>query len=146
MTKKVKQASAQRNKRKTLKEIRKIAVVVVLLGVATAGLAMYKRSYDIAHNLSDIGNGIPTIVQIHDPDCSLCKNLRDNVNVAKSDFGDQLQFRIADISTNKGRGFANRYDVPHVTLLLFDAKGDLKTILSGVQQPDKLRASFKALL
>ena len=89
-----------------------------------------------------IGQGVPVVVQIHDPGCSLCNRLRRNADAAAEHFDDRLLFRIADISTSAGRRLQRRYDVPHVTLLLFDAEGELRNVLSGVKSEEILRHSF----
>jgi len=146
MTRKAKKDSPARSRRKVLKRIRNVTVAVALCSVGALGLTAYKHSYDVSHDLSVIGNGTPTVVQIHDTSCRLCQSLRSNVDSVKGEFRDQIQFRIADIHTSSGRALAHRYDVPHVTLLLFDGDGKLVTTLTGVREPSDLRPSFRTLL
>ena len=146
MTGKAKKNSAKRNRRKVLRRIRNVAIVLALCSAGALGLTAYKQSYDVSHDLSVIGNGTPTVVQIHDTSCRLCQSLRSNVDSVKGEFRGQIQFRIADIDTSSGRALARRYDVPHVTLLLFDGAGELVTTLSGVREPADLRPSFRTLL
>ena len=43
------------------------------------------------------------IVQIPDPNCPLCNQLRSNASAAAERFGERLLFRIADIKTPQGR-------------------------------------------
>lgn len=107
---------------------------------------MYKHQYETSHDLSVIGNGTPTVVQVHDPGCALCRKLRDNVAAVEGEFGGRIQFRIADISTSQGRKLANQYEVPHVTLLLFGADGELVATMAGVRSPDALRRGFENFL
>ena len=129
------------------RELRQFTLWFVLLAsVVGSGLAAYKYSYDISHDLSVIGKGIPTIVQIHDPNCSLCNQLRRNADAAAGQFGERLLYRIADISTPEGRRLQRRHEVPHVTLLLFDGGGQLRKVLNGVKSADFLQRAFEAHL
>ena len=109
---------------------------VLLAGVVGSGLAAFKYNYNISHDLSVIGKGVPTIVQIHDPNCSLCNQLRRNADAAAEKFGDRMLFRIADISTEQWRRLQRQHDVPHMTLLLFDGEGYLRNVLRGVKSQD----------
>ena len=126
------------------RELRRVTLVFALLaGVVGSGLAAFKYQYDINHDLSVIGKGVPTIVQIHDPGCSLCNQLRRNADAAASQFGGRILYRIADISTPQGRQLQLRHEVPHVTLLLFDGKGELRNVLTGVKSEGVLHRSFE---
>ncbi|MEM7251861.1 MAG: hypothetical protein AAF493_10590 [Pseudomonadota bacterium] len=125
---------------------RTMLALVALVGVSTAGLAAYQRNHEIAHDLSVIGNDTPTVVQVHDPGCPLCQRLKRNVNSAKGEFGDSIQFRIAHMGTAKGRMFANRHDVGHVTLLLFDKSGRKTRTITGVTEVPTLKRAFRDLV
>ena len=129
------------------REIRQFTIVFALLAtVLGSGLAAFKYSYDASHDLAVIGKGVPAIVQIHDPNCPLCNQLRSNASSAADRFGDQLLYRIADIKTPQGRQLQLRHDVPHVTLLLFDGKGELRRVLTGVKSDEILYRAFDAHL
>ena len=129
------------------REIRQFTIVFALLAtVVGSGLAAFKYSYDASHDLAVIGKGVPAIVQIHDPNCPLCNQLRRNASTAADRFGDRLLYRIADIKTPQGRQLQLRHDVPHVTLLLFDGKGELRRVLTGVKDDDVLYRAFEAHL
>ena len=137
----------QQSQSRRWREIRQFTLWFVLLaGVVGSGLAAFKYSYDVSHDLSVIGKGVPTVVQIHDPHCSLCNQLRRNADAAADRFGDRLLYRIADISTPQGRRLQQRHEVPHVTLLLFDGDGELRKVLRGVQDSDYLERAFEAHL
>ena len=126
------------------REFRRFTLVFALLaGVVGSGLAAFKYSYDISHDLSVVGKGIPAIVQTHDTSCALCNQLRRNTDSAIKPFGDQLLCRIADISTPEGRRLQLRYDVAHVTLLLFDGEGELRNVLTGVKSDEVLQRAFE---
>ena len=137
-------AAPARAKTRRWREIRQFTIFFVLLGaVVGTGLAAFKHNYDVSHDLSVIGKGVPAVVQIHDPGCSLCNQLRRNASSAADRFGDRLLYRIADISTPEGRQLQLRHEVPHVTLLLFDGEGNLRKVLNGVKEDDILERTFE---
>lgn len=125
--------------------VRTAIVSVCLMLLSAGGLAAYKRNYDITHDLSVLGNGTPTVVQVHDSGCALCRQLKDNVKEAGRDFDGRIQFRIADIYTSEGRSIAREHNVGHVTLLLFDGDGERRRVLQGVIDAETLRHVFKRL-
>lgn len=98
-------------------------------------------------DLTKIGKGKPSIVQIHDPNCNLCRTLQRQARKALKSFDDEaMTFLVADINTVKGGAFAARYGVPHVTLLLFDAKGEMVEVVRGPSDIESLRTIFDAHL
>ena len=118
----------------------------ILVSLAGVGFASFKHNYDIEHDLSVIGKGIPTVVQIHDPKCQLCAQLRRNAGNAVDRIGGEILFRVADITTPQGYRLQKKHDVPIVTLLLFDSKGGLQRVLSGVKDDDLLYRTFRTHL
>lgn len=97
------------------------------------------------HDLTRIGQGKPTVVQVHDPNCPTCSALQRETRKAMKQFGEcDLVFLVANIKTEKGSALANKHGVPHVTLLLFDAKGDLSETLHGMRQRDELMPILQA--
>ena len=113
------------------------SVVVLISSVYLFAVADEKSR--IEHDLSVVGNGKPTVVQIHDPGCPLCRQLKTVVDNVKSDFAGNVQFKIADIKTSKGADFAKKYNVPHVTLLFFNANGRHVNTLQGVSTKDQVK-------
>ncbi|MCR9135889.1 MAG: thioredoxin family protein [Alphaproteobacteria bacterium] len=99
------------------------------------------------HDLTRVQNGKPTIVQIHDPQCSSCAALQRETKQALKNFDTgELDYVIANIKTPEGRNFANRYGAQHVTLLLFDGEGALQGVLQGQRGRNELRFAFERLL
>ena len=122
--------------------------VILLAGAAAAafGIARYTGVDARRHDLSAVGNGTPTVVQIHDPSCPVCRELRSNVLSAAGDFSeDTLQIRFADLHTDEGRSFALRHGHTSVTLLFIDGDGNVRDVQSGVRHVDALRHSFEQL-
>ncbi len=122
------------------------AIFLVAAAAAAFGIARYSRVDAQQHDLSAVGNGTPTVVQIHDPSCPLCRELRSNVLTAAGDFSeDTLQIRFADLHTDEGRTFALRHGHTSVTLLFMDGNGEILEVQSGVKHADALRQSFERL-
>ncbi len=105
------------------------------------------RSSIREQDLSRVGNGTPTIVQVHDPQCSLCRSLQRETRKALKQFEEnELDYVVANIKTAEGSRFARRYAVPHVTLLLFDKRGELRATMRGQRQSEELGLAFRQLV
>ena len=134
-------------KRKSFRAMRNGAIGLVVLGGAGAYFYSAYQSDKRERDLTRIGRGKPTVVQIHDPNCQLCTALQKQARKAVSNFDeDELNFLVANITTAKGREFANKHNVPHVTLLLFDKRGKLQNVLQGVRQEEELTNTFSGLV
>jgi hypothetical protein len=95
-------------------------------------------------DLSKIGNGIPAVVQIHDPECPRCRELQKQAREAMESFdSNELQYLVANIRQDKGRELAETQRVGHVTLLLFDGNGKRQGILVGVNPSKQLVSTFR---
>lgn len=129
----------KRQKRQLLQMAIALLIVAPLIGGA---LAAFKHNYDVTHDLSVIGKGVPTVVQIHDPGCQLCQQLRRNASAAAGGMENRLLLRIADVTTPEGRRLQRQHQVPHVTLLLFDGDGKLRRVLNGVKGEELLKHTF----
>lgn len=134
-------------RRSVLAMLRNGAIAAAVLGGSGWYVAAEVSATLDEHDLSAIGNGIPAIVQVHDPQCPLCRALQVETRRALRDFPDgALQYRIANITTASGSAFAGRYGVGHVTLLLFDGAGEMKRVIRGPSHRDLLRDAFAAHL
>lgn len=135
------------SRRRLLRHIRNGAIAAGVLSIGGWGLAHAYQTHVERHDLSVIGNGIPTVVQIHDPQCPICRALQKETLRAAGAFDDgALQVRVANIRSTEGRALADRHGVPHVTLLLFDGQGAMQQVLRGPQEADDLRHQFRAHL
>lgn len=98
-------------------------------------------------DLEKIGNGMPTIVQIHDPGCPTCNRLQKAARTALEDFSqDEVQYLVANLNDPDGRRFADGHGVGRVTLLFFDTEGNRVGMLNGNRTPDELRTTFRSYL
>lgn len=118
------------------------------IGLGAVGVAGFfgLRSFQAhaaEHDLSRIGNGVPMVVQIHDPQCALCRTLQGEARAALKGFDvDDLQYVVANIRTPEGRALASQHGVPHVTLLLMDGRGRVQDVIRGVTNRDILKGAF----
>lgn len=107
-------------------------------------LAEEVRATNREHDLSRLGNGIATVVQIHDPRCPTCRALQRETRDALESFGsDELQYLVANVRRTEGRAFASAHRVGHVTLLLFDGQGTRRDTLTGRYRAKALERVFR---
>ena len=140
-------ANAQTDRRGVLRLLRNVTIGAAVLGGTGYVFAQNVLSTMHEHDLDRVRNGRSTIVQIHDPQCSMCLSLQRETRKALEMLeGADLDYVVANIRTEKGRNFANRYGVEHVTLLLFDEAGELQEILQGQRGSYQLKAAFEDLL
>ncbi|GAB5468677.1 MAG: hypothetical protein Kilf2KO_17070 [Rhodospirillales bacterium] len=123
------------------------ALVVAALGAVGWYFVEDVRATVREEDLSRIGQGVPTVVQIHDPQCPRCLALQREARDAMEAFEpEELQYLVANIKTEKGRRLARQHDVGHVTLLLFDAKGNISNVLVGNRESEALEPAFRRLV
>lgn len=131
------------SRRSALRWLRNGAIALPVLG---AGGVFTFRSVDAAMceaDLAKIGNGKPAFVQIHDPQCPMCRTLQKQVRRALRSFdGDHYNYLVANINTDEGRALARSHNVPHVTVLLFDPRGEMVQIVRGPSDADTLKTVF----
>ncbi|MCY6380769.1 thioredoxin domain-containing protein [Hoeflea prorocentri] len=136
-----------KGRRNFLRLARNGAIGVVAVGGVGVFFVQNVRSSMHEHDLSRITNGKPTVVQIHDPQCTMCLALQKQARRALNQFDDnEIDYVVANIRTNEGRALADQYGVPHVTLLLFDEKGEHKSTLRGQRQSRELATAFRLLV
>lgn len=117
---------------------------VFLGGIGYVGSGVYAGI--VEQDLSKLGNGLPTIVQIHDPQCQRCRALQRETREALAEIPDgELQYLVANIRDGEGKRFADKHRVGHVTLILFDGEGQLRRTLVGERASDALVSEFRRL-
>lgn len=137
-------AKAQRENSKRRKKLLITAgIAVVLVAAGSVALFAYNQRASRVQDLSEIGQGVPAVVHIHDTTCPICGELRSEVRSIEREFDDsELLLRVADIGTEEGAAFATRYGAQRVTLLFFDGEGELVTRTTGVRDAGALRDYF----
>ena len=130
--------------------LRNLALCAVIAGLVSGGGWYVVRGVQAGiaeHDLSLLGNGVPTVVQVHDPQCPRCRALRQETRQAISQFEDgTIQYLVANIRQPQGRRFAARHRVGHITLLLFDGNGRRRGTLAGERKSDVLVNEFRKLI
>ncbi len=118
----------------------------IRIGIATAltipayiAFSSYSKKQANLHDLSTIGQGKPVLVQIHDPQCSKCRKLLSSVYSVLDEFP-EIEFRIANIRSDKGYRFSRQHDVSNVTLLYFNDQGRKKDVAIGLQEQAAVRS------
>lgn len=122
-----------------------IPAVAVALGTTAVGISAYESNHRELHDLAVIGQGMPVIVQIHDPGCPTCRRLKNIVDNAL-DSNDTVLYRLADITSAKGKALQEKHAVPHVTLLYFDPDGKHVHTTTGLQSAGEIRDAVKTYL
>lgn len=138
-------AATQPDRRDVLKLARNGAIGAVALGGVGWWALSGIRATAAEMDLTKVGNGQPTIVQIHDPQCALCTELQRETRKALKCFDGQLQYLVASIRTDEGARFAAARGLPHVTLVLMDGTGAVQEVIRGVHSEGELKPRFEAL-
>ena len=135
------------SRRGFISSVRNGAIGLVAAGGLGAYVVHLYRSTSHEHDLSRVGNGTASVVQIHDPQCQLCLALQKETRQALDKLaGDRPDYVIADIRTDKGLSFANKHGAKHVTLLLFDKAGNLRQVINGQRGSSELQQAFTRLV
>lgn len=121
-----------------------VTVAVLLLIFGTAWFYQAQNAY--LRDVSVIGNGNPTVVQLYDQNCSTCRQLDRNSKAAVKEVAGDLQFRVLNLNTASGRQFAQRYQGGQTTLLYFDRSGRHVNTIIGVESTPYLVDSFRQLV
>ncbi len=133
-------------RRDVLKLARNGAIGTVALGGAGWWAVSGVRAVAAEQDLTRLGDGRPAVIQVHDPQCSLCAQLQRETRVAMKCFEEEdLLFLVANIRTDQGAQFASAHGLPHVTLVLMDDAGRVQQVLQGVRHRDELKSHFQQL-
>lgn len=118
-------------------------------GVAAGGawaVNSFNRSIE-ERDLTQIGQGMPVVVQIHDPQCPVCTALQREARKALANMGHEAPtYLVADLTQTEGAIFAQQNNVQKITLLLYDAQGNRVETLVGSRGRKELTESFTRLM
>lgn len=130
-----------------LSRVGTIAGTAILLGgLGFWGISAVQASV-AERDLTQVGTGTPTIVQVHDAQCSTCVVLQGAVRTALKEFDKAtLDYRVADLKTDDGLSFATRHGATYTTLLFFDGDGNLNRRMVGVNDSTTLVRAFTSLV
>lgn len=138
-------APIQKDRRSFLSMAGPIAGGALLLGVVGFWGVQTVQASVAERDLTQVGQGKPSIVQVHDTQCQTCIALQREVRAAlKQVDEEQLDYRVADIKSEDGLLFASLYGAGHSTLLFFDADGNLTQSLIGPNDRGTLARAFQS--
>ena len=139
------QAPQKKERRSFLSMAGTVAGGIVLVGGVGFWGARTVQAAMVERDLSQVGQGVPTIVQVHDTQCQTCIALQREVRAAlKGVDNSALHYRVADLNSDDGLFFASRYGAGHSTLLFFDGTGNMTQRLVGPSDRDTLARAFNA--
>jgi len=133
-------ATVSRSRRKFIV----LPIAAVAIGGAAFGLNALETGKRELHDLTVIGQGKPVIVQIHDPKCPTCRRLK-NIVTNEID-GDEVAYRLADITSVEGKALQDKYRVPTITLLFFDKRGKHVHTTRGLQTKEQIRVALRTVV
>jgi hypothetical protein len=73
----------------------------------------------------DIGNGLPSLVFIYDPNLAVSITQPEQMNIVRNQVGDQANFLIAKRATPEGDKLIREHNAKSAEVLLFDGAGKL---------------------
>lgn len=139
-------AATPTTRRAMLRNIAAFGAVGVAVAAGGAFLARGVMASVAESDLDVIGQGIPVVVQIHDPSCPDCTRLQREARAAMRDFNDdQLLYRVANLTTEKGASFAAGHGQGRVTLILLNGEGRRVQVVNGVHDRQLLAQDFALL-
>jgi len=116
--------------------------VLALAGIGYWGISSITGAM-AEQDMSIIGSGHPTIVQVHDPACAPCMALQREARAALATLEeDAIAYRVANIKTPEGLDFAAKHGASYTTLLFFDGEGQVARRIVGETHRNTLRAAF----
>jgi len=121
-----------------------LPAAAVAIGGTAFGLNALEMNKREIHDLTVIGNGMPAVVQIHDPSCPTCRRLK---SIMKNTFdsNDPINYRLADITTPEGKSLQEKHNAVKITLLYFDAKGKHVHTTQGIRTSDEIKSTVENL-
>lgn len=153
MSQKKRKNSKQANKKAKTKQglfsirrrsLAKLGLAAMLVVPGYVALSAYNKNLEMQRDLSVIGQGLPTLVQVHDETCPKCRKLLSSVNAVITEFPD-MGFKIADLKSTAGKKFSVKHQVSKVTLMYFDSAGKKIDVVSGLQSKDDVRSFVKRM-
>ncbi|MEY1556751.1 hypothetical protein AB3Y40_14050 [Yoonia sp. R2331] len=132
-------------RRESLGRLRAIAALGLLVTGGVWWTISSAQADRFEQDLSRMGQGIPAIVQVHDPNCAPCLALERETRAALKSFDDEdLTYLVASLATTSGQAFASRHGAGYATLLFFDGSGLLTRSLRGPSDRNTLTTAFRS--
>ena len=118
----------------------KIVVALLLLLVIATLIMNLPRGY--SDDLTRIGKGKAAVVLVRDKSAVQSFDLMEVMNDIRDQYSDKAEFLLTDFNTPEGRAFMTANDVPKVTVVVFDAKGNKVNTLFPPQTADSMQQAI----
>ncbi|MCF6235995.1 MAG: hypothetical protein L3J70_06425 [Gammaproteobacteria bacterium] len=110
-------------------------LLIIIVGVAFS-IKILPTGY--SEDLSVIGSGKNIVVLVHNKEGVRSLNLMNQVDIIRDLYKDRIEFRIAEIGTQKGAEFSRKNMAGNATLVLFNGEGTRLKTLSNVEDLESL--------
>lgn len=117
-----------------------IATIIILIGAAAMLLPK-----GFSGDLSRIGQGINTVVLVHNKESVNSLELMTLLNKVRGDYDGRIEFLIADISSATGKAFVSEQQLRNSVLVLFDTTGQRLNVLANIADEATLRQALNKI-
>jgi hypothetical protein len=120
-----------------------LLIFIVLLALAAFALTLMPQGFDT--DVSQVGQGRPAAVLVHDHGLVRSTELMDALGAVRAEFEPDKLFIVADVHHPRGQAFVEAHGLPRVALVLFDADGALVAEHVGNTDRDSVRRFLELL-
>lgn len=117
--------------------------MTIVLLATTLAFVVYKLPKGYSDDLTQIGNGNNILVYVHDKNSATSLQLLSLLDAVRSEYGDRVEFLLADMGEPSGREFAQQNGVAATDVLLYSPDGKRLEALHGVQNVAALRMAIE---
>ena len=118
----------------------KLLLILLAIGFAGALISLLPRGY--SQDLSLIGKGRDAVVLVHDHNKLASLETMNAMNTLRGEYEGRVNFLVADIFIQEGKGFAEKYDTPFTALVFFASNGERLETLYGQQNAETIRQTL----
>jgi hypothetical protein len=114
-----------------------LALIVAILAVIALAVALLPSGYDT--DVSQVGQGRPAVVLVHDHGLVQSMELMAAVDAVRNEFEPETLIIVANPHHPAGEAFVEAHALPPVALVLFDAEGRIVDRFAGSPDPASVR-------
>lgn len=115
----------------------KLLIIMLIIGFTSALISLLPRGY--SQDLSLVGKGKNVVVLVHDHNKLASLETMNAMNSLRDAYERRVKFVVADLFSQEGKKFAEKYDTPFPALVFFSPNGERLKILYGQQDADTIR-------
>jgi len=121
-----------------------LAVVIAICGVLFAAVKLMPKGFK--DDLSVIGQGSVVVVLVHDKHLVGGTKMMELMNKLRPDYEGKVEFLAVDIATPIGQAFIQQQKVNAIDLVIFDSKGERKSVIKSGSEEQQLRSVLDSTL